>query len=520
MGRASAKQSCPARSRLWCAGIALVIAAGLGAGGGVARAAGLPVLSHHGRWLTDANGRVVILHGVQVDRFEPGQPVEYIDLSASNVRFMARQGFNLARVSMAFAGVEPRPGVFDQGYVDSYLAFDRLLAHSGVYDLVDMMQGQYSPLVGGWGFPNWMTDIGLTPNRPQAFPDGYFANPAVDTAWDNLWHDGRASDGSGILDDYASGLSRLARQYAATPGLLGMEILNEPWPGTPWATCASPVGCPPAGFDQTSLSPAYRRLIAAIRSTDARHPVLYEPNLLFDYGAPTRLRRLGGPNLVFAFHNYCLAYAFAIPDPLGDCRYDEQIVFANAAAREAQSGDGLLMDEWGNTNNTTTIERIAAEADQHMVGWSYWAYEDCCNSLGAVVRNGAEDPEAAGNLNVPVLEALVRPYPQLTSGTPMSWSFDPASKTFRFKYSTTGVDGRRFAAGSPTEVFIPQLQYTHGYRVAVTGADISSKPTAGRLLLCSRRGATEVSVSITSSTAGRTDIPVGPGVRPACPRAR
>src|ERR1700694_2015900 len=95
----------------------------------IPRAAALPSLAHHGRWLTDPQGRVVILHGVQVDKFMPAQRVEgWIDLSRATVRFTAAEGFNAARVSMAYAGVEPRIGHFDDSYIRRYIAFDRQLA--------------------------------------------------------------------------------------------------------------------------------------------------------------------------------------------------------------------------------------------------------------------------------------------------------------------------------------------------------------------------------------------------------
>src|ERR1700752_1314995 len=91
----------------------------------LAVAEGLPLLSHHGRWLTDPRGRVVVLHGVQIDHWEPSAPVNVIDLSPANVQFIAAMGFNLARVSMTYSGVAPTPGSFDQSYVNSFVSFDQ-----------------------------------------------------------------------------------------------------------------------------------------------------------------------------------------------------------------------------------------------------------------------------------------------------------------------------------------------------------------------------------------------------------
>jgi endoglycosylceramidase len=471
------------------------------AGAQPAEAGALPLLAHHGRWLTDPQGRVVILHGVQVDKFEPTAPIEFIDLSPENVQFMADQGFNLARVSLAYAGVEPTMGHIDDGYIDSYRAFDRQLAAAGIYDLVDMMQGQYSAAVGGWGFPDWMTQTDGLPNTKTAFPLGYFDNPAEERAWDNFWANAPAPDGVGLQDHYAAGVRHIAARFGDAPGLFGFEILNEPWPGSKFPTCASPAGCPPSGFDQTELTNFYRRIIPALRSADPHHPVLYEPNLLFDYGAATTLDPVGDPNAIFAFHNYCLGDTPGVPqgDPGNNCGTEEEMVFANAEDRAKRSGDGLLMDEWGNSADTNLIQRIAQEADQHMVGWADWAYEDCCNSPAAIVKDGTKPPTAPGNLNVPVLNALVRPYPQAIAGTPSSWSYEPSSRTFQLSYSTTLLDGRR-AAGLQTEAFVPSLHYANRYRVDVTGAEVVAGLGSQHLVLNNCTGAAAVTLRITPGT--------------------
>jgi endoglycosylceramidase len=465
---------------------------------GAAPAAALPRVSHVGRWLTDPKGRVVVLHGAQVDRFRPGEPVEYIDLSSENVRFIAAQGFNAVRTSMAYAGVEPTPGQFDDAYVDSYLAFDRELARAGVYDLIDMMQGEFAAKVGGWGMPDWMALTDGVPNNAEPYPRGYLDNPAEQRVWDNFWAN-TPTAGAGLQDHYAAGLRRLAARFAHAPGLLGWEILNEPWPGSQTATCASPIGCPPGGFDQTALTNFYRRVIRAIRSVDPVHPVIYEPNLLFDFGADTKLGDVGDANAIFAFHNYCFGAmpgVPALPDPLGLCGVQEGIVFDNAQKRAARSGDALLLDEFGATADTALIRRIAAAADAHMVGWTWWAYEDCCGNAGAIVRDGTKPP-TGNNLNLPVLEALARPYPQAIAGTPTSWSYDPDARRFTLTYSTARIGGGRFKSRLVTRAELPRLAYPSGYRTDVTGARVVSKPGSEHLKLRALPGATTVRLTIT-----------------------
>ena len=462
----------------------------------------LPLLSHVGRWLTDPDGRVVILHGVQVDKWEPNAPVNIVDLSPANVSFIASAGFNLVRLSMTYSGVSPSPGAFDTTYLGNFLGFDQELAANHIYDLLDMMQGEYSQELGGWGFPDWMTVVGSTPNTRAPFPNGYELNPAEYPAWDNFWGNATGPDGKGIQSDYLEGLAKIAAAFRSAPALLGVEVLNEPWPGSQWLTCANPLGCPV--FDRSELTPFSQRSVAAVRSGDPTHLVAYEPNIFFNSGAATNLGSVDDANALFAFHNYCLDSVIAgvlgspngqtSTDPLQLCGLDESVVLGNAEARAASSGDGLLMDEWGNTDDTSVINRMTAEADAHMVGWSYWAYEDCCQSLGAIVKDGTQPPTAPGNLNTPVLDALVRPYPQIVAGTPLGWSYDPATGNFTLSYSTNRVSGGAFSVGSRTTVELPPLDYPTGYSVRVTGARVVS--TGAQLVLSQLPDALKVTVEV------------------------
>ena len=134
-----------------------------------------------------------------------------------------------------------------------------------------------------------------------------------------------------------------------------------------------------------------------------------------------------------------------------------------------------------------------------MVGWSDWAYEDCCGSAAAILADGSRSPTAPGNLRLAELNTLVRPYPRLIAGTPTAWAFDPARAAFSLHYSTHRLAGGRFAPGTDTEIELPALRYPTGYTVAVRGARVSSAPDANLLRLLARPGAQTVALTVTPS---------------------
>jgi endoglycosylceramidase len=290
-----------------------------------AQAAPAEPLGHTGRWITDADGRVVIIHGLQ--EWGPNGnlagPLPFghkipsdLGFGADDAQFLAAHGFNAMRLSLSYW--EHAPDEFDQPYIDGFRDFVRTLDAAGVYSLIDMQQAIYGPrFAGGEGFPDWMTFTDDFPVVDAGYPRSYFLNPAMNRAWDNFWANRQASDGVGLQDHYAAGWRYLASTFAGEPGVLGYDILNEPWPGSVWSSCAEPAGCPPGGFDETGLSPMYARVAPAIREADQRHLIVYEPNLLFNSGSDTHVQAPNDADAVFGFHVYCLDTLF--PDnPIGD----------------------------------------------------------------------------------------------------------------------------------------------------------------------------------------------------------
>jgi endoglycosylceramidase len=476
-------------------GLAALLAM-LAAWAGPARAA---APSHAGRWITDGSGRVLVLHGLNmVSKLPPYLP-SATGFGADDAAFLARNGFDVVRLGLIYGAAEPSPGVYDERYLAAIARTVRQLGAHGVYALLDFHQDQYNERFHGEGFPAWAVQDDGLPNSPDlGFPQNYLGMPALQHAFDHLWADSPGPGGVGLQERYAAAWGRVARRFRRDRHVLGYDLFNEPWPGTDWAPCATPAGCP--AFD-ARLGALEAKAIAAIRRSDRSHLVWYEPNVMFNQGfSPTHLPDFRDARAGMSFHDYCLG-----GEPPAACARGERGALANALARSRATGDALLLSEFGATTDAASLTQVADDADAALTGWIEWAYCGCSDPTGSIPPSSEavvldpRKPPRGGNLVMPTLRALARPYPQAVAGTPRKFRFDSSSARFTFTYSTRRASGRgRFAAGSRTVVFVPRLRYPRGYRVRVRGARVISRRDE-RLRLASLPGARSIGLTLTPS---------------------
>jgi endoglycosylceramidase len=464
----------------------------------VARADPTLPLGHAGRWLTDAQGRVVIQHGTNmVYKLQPYYPGA-VGFGDDDAVFLRSIGFNTVRVGVIWKALEPRPGSYDDRYLAQIAATVSTLARHGIVSLLDFHQDLYNERFQGEGAPDWaVLDDGL-PAIPQlGFPLNYFLMPALQQAFNHFWANSPGPGGIGLQDRFAAAWRHVARRFAGNRAVLGYEILNEPFPGTGFALCALPGGC--AAFD-AELTSFNRAIDAAIRSTDRRTLVFYEPNVAFDFGFMTNVGGLRDPRAVFSFHNYCLT------NEGSGCSSHAQ-PFAYAAAHVAQTHEASMLTEFGATNSASDLGTMLTLADTYRVSWQEWAYTgyDPTTAGGdsqAIVINPRRPPTGS-NLALSTIRALVEPYPQVVAGTPLSWHFDRHASTFTLRYVVARAGGSGvFRPESVTEIAAPSLIYGRGYAATVSGGAILSARGATVLRIASCRGASTITVTVTP--AGRS----------------
>ena len=476
-----------------------------------AAAADSTLLGHQGRWIVDSQGRVRIFHGVGVMNYSPPNLPAAMGFGDKDAAFLAAHGFNLVRLGMNWSGIEPQPGVFDSGYLESILGTMRSLQAHGIYTLLDWHQDDWGLAANGIdGAPAWATLTDGLPNPSLGYGFGMLGDPAQQRAFENFWANKAGPGGIGITDRFATMLAAYGQAFRAEPYLLGYDTFNEPNAGTQWPSCASPAGCPV--FD-SQLSGWFRRVLPSLRAADPQHLIWIEPNVFFDFAANTNLQDPNGsdPDTGFDFHTYCLGDGAAnaappIPGNGPGCAEEETMNLDNATAYQKRSGVALINSEWGATNDPQVVDRQTAEFDQYMLGDVFWDY----NNLIPDVKG----PPGGTNENPTLLTALDRPFAPVIAGTPHAWDWKSGNDTFTLHYSTT-LPGGRPGSGLDSELYVPALHYPTGYSASVSGAQIvASTPTS--LELRNEPGAAAVAVTVAPATA--TSGPAS--VTPAPPAGR
>ncbi len=456
-------------------------------------------ITANGMYLTNSDGQVVLLHGVnEVYKLAPYEP-SASGFDEADAEFLAANGFNVVRLGVIWAGVEPTPGEYNAAYIASIQQTVNMLAAHGIYTIIDMHQDLYSASLGGEGAPEWATKTGGLPNVNAGFPASYYLSPAQTAAWDNFWNNSKASNGLGLQDNYAATWQYIAAAFAGNNAVIGFDIMNEPFPGTSWLPTL--LGSP--FFAYQELTPMYRQVASAIRSVDPNAALLVEPAnpAVSEVGAilglPLQLGTIDNPNVILAFHDYCAGSATA-----SFCGWlaSQQANTAQAYAKAHQIP--VIMNEFGASNAKSDLYAEMNAANANLMSWAVWAY----TGYGDITTSGNTDgeslvynpqlPPTGSNVNTSALQVLTTPFPQAISGTPIA--FSNANSTFDFSYSTAKADGSgNFAPGSQTMISVPAIAYPNGYSVTVTGGQVASAANAPVLVVTSDSGAGMVRVVVT-----------------------
>jgi endoglycosylceramidase len=410
-------------------------------------------------WIRDETGRVRIFRGANVSGCSKRPPFLPFDDPACFDR-LAEWGWNTVRLLVMWEALEPERGVHDDAYLAQVKALAEAASARGLYVIVDFHQDLFSRQLGGDGAPSWT----LPPQGPVSQPGRswffrYLTRPAVGRAFERLWH-----DADGLRTSLLACVRRVMSVLATIPAVLGYDVFNEPM---------GSVGALLGGsLERRSLPAFYEACIRARDEIDPTRLLFLEPSPFAAFGAPVRLPRVPGQNLVFAPHLYDAPAILA-------ARYVPALsLFPFSLRRLARTSRQLqmplLIGEFGVLNGVVGGARMMEDEcrllDRAFASWTVWHYNptdvDWNDEDASIVTSCGDDRPWTG--------ALVRPYPRAIAGEPIAWEGGNDGR-WRLTYHAKG--------DALTEIVIPRRWAAAGCRVRVEGAEARWPGNEGGTLL-------------------------------------
>ncbi len=422
------------------------------------------------QYITDDDGRALILHGLNVDGNAKGDGLPSITREEV-LQLSGEYGFNHARYLIFWSQTEPEQGVYDEAYLDEVQTRLDWLEEAGMKVVIDMHQDCWGDTIyqladgsdepsGANGAPMWAT---VTDGEPHTQPPGMwslcYVSDDVTRAFDNFWdHEGHPE----LQDGYAAMWAHVVQRFSDHPAVIGYDIMNEPWEGSAIVDQQA--------FDEGLFHDFHQRVIDAIRTVDPDGWVFYEPRAFGPNQAqpswlpPLNDPRDGVPKLAYYPHFYPVAYETGY-DPDDDSYIGQWQ--GHRTDEQAEHRVPMVVGEYSTlpfdseADRATYFSRMNAMLDESTSGWAFWD------------RGVVYNTQDGGELEV--LDYLIRPYPLAVAGQPISYGFDRETAVF-----TLALEGRD-KVGGDTEIFVPEASYPDGFEVE-EGEFTSSFDEATRVL--------------------------------------
>jgi endoglycosylceramidase len=438
----------------------------------------------------DASGAVVVLRGVNVAgdaKVPPFRPCEDPAIFDPLPGF----GFDSVRLLFTWEAFEPEPGVYDEGYLAYYVSAVRAATSRGLYVIVDFHQDAFSrfSLDGcGEGFPRWALDPAITPDEPDNGPacESWGVKMTQDEemhgAFTSLW-----ADVGGARTAYLAMLGAVAEALADEPGVLGYDLMNEPW-----------------GDEVTELAPFHQEAAAVVRAVSPEALIFVSPRALTSSGEDTLLPPPAFEGAAYAPHFYdasvLLFGAWSGLEP--------EVPFARMTGKAAEWEVPLFVGELGapaeSEGALDYVDMLYRRLDEGFHSSAHWAYTPGWTPEGKDGWN-QEDlsiVDDAGNLRP---NFRPRPQPRRVAGEPGSFevTHEPARLVLTWQHDP---DKGETTASVPATWLGGDAKLTSSH---------ASCALEGELLRCGAEAAGPASVELTAEPArASAELPMGCALAP------
>jgi endoglycosylceramidase len=429
-----------------------------------------PLLRAKGRHFIDREGRVVILRGVNLSgdaKVPPFLPCS----SPSDLDRVAELGFNVVRMLFVWEAYEPVAGVYNDAYLAQLQAVASAAWSRGIYVIVDIHQDGFSRHASrgaGDGFPRWAVSHRGTPSNPDNSPR--CKNWPVLMATDRTTHksfDDFYANVRGVRSRYLLMAARISTAFAQTPGVIGYDVLNEPW-----------------GDERREIGPLYRDAGEIISAAHPGAILFLEGHVTTNCGIATRLPRPRTGNVAYAPHYYR-------PLTVALGRWHGMTLgmnhaFSTMTATAEEWNSPLFLGEFGVAAGSLGagdyITAIYDRMDACLASGAQWCFSPRWNDRDKDGWNG-EDFSILDSCGAIRPSFRPRPYPRHTSGKPIAFRFDDGRSagghpSFIFSWEHNPELG-------PTEIFVPNSIFTEESTVQASDPGlICHRDQSRQLLVC------------------------------------
>jgi endoglycosylceramidase len=428
-----------------------------------ARASDLRV---QGSSFVDAAGRVVVLRGMNVAGTFKVPPYARA-LRPESLDPLRAWGLDVIRLLFTWEAYEPTPGRYDDTYLNAYTLAIRAAEARGLWVIVDFHQDAFSRYsVGGCGdgFPAWAVPwwIPRATPRNDASCASWSTSMIIDPGAHASWHAFHANDG-GVKTRYIAMLRRVATALAGERGVIGYDMMNEPW-----------------GDEATEIDALYAAASGALRSAHPDCILFVSPHALTSSGVATKLPRPRFDNFAFAPHLYDPGVV-VLKTYLGSGLYQG---FETMQAPARAWGVPLFVGELGAPPSTGNVEAyIQAYYDRLDDGFSSAAQWSFTPGWTPTALDGwnAEDLSVVDDHGAIRRNFTPRPYARRTAGNPTRFRVTPASGSAPM---IAELAWDHDPARGVTEIAIPTVAGATP-QIATEGAGLVCLPDVGRVLCSS-----------------------------------
>ncbi|KAG0618715.1 hypothetical protein M758_4G087200 [Ceratodon purpureus] len=295
---------------------------------------------------------------------------------------------------------------------------------------------------------------------------------AFQSLYENTW---------GWADLFARYWQVVASTFRNQPGVLGYELINEPWAGDMYH---NPLLLVPGVADHYNLAPFYEKLQLAIRDVDPDR-ILFMETVTFEDVRCGFSSVPGGAQFqnrtVLSYHYY------QPPNFMPRQAIRERIRESKKLGCGAMLTEFFVADEAASESRSSSdsVDAVLAEADAHQQSWIGWEYKAFQNKTGSVVEQSMFT--ASGEVNLVLAKKLARTYPQAVMGSILSFSFDPISSDFSLSFVAGDADSSRGSGDGDlqsTQVFVHRsFYYPSGLAYSVNHDCIQMEETERLIIL-------------------------------------